>query len=247
MKATTSYLFNPWMQSWCRSPSQTRFAPPQRRGSDCITLFRIAKRSRLLRASRWSGVARKSPLSDTEPFRNRPFPSIPHERWHSEPSQTHFREEAEKTAPVFVVATANDVTALPPEMLRKGRFDNLFFVDLPNETEREAIWAIQIKRYNRKPEDFDLKRLAECSTGMTGSEIEQAFVEALYAGFADGKEPTEKTIEAVVARSVPLSKTMAEQIESLRTWAKTRAQFATSQPRTDPRKPRRISVGIGRN
>ncbi len=135
----------------------------------------------------------------------------------------------EKTASVFVVATANDVTQLPPEMLRKGRFDNLFFVDLPNEAEREAIWAIQVRKYGRKPEDFDVQRLARESVQMTGSEIEQAFIEALYAGFADGKEPNNAESAEVIGTSVSLATTMAEKIEGLRNWAKSRAQYATSQ------------------
>ncbi len=95
-------------------------------------------------------------------------------------------------------------------MLRKARFDNLFFVDLPTLEERETIWAIQTHRYGRTPECFHLKRLAE--------------------GFADGREPNVKTIEVVIARSVPLARTMAEKIEGLRKWAETRAQYATSQP-----------------
>lgn len=153
----------------------------------------------------------------------------------------------EKRAPVFVVATANDLSQLPPEMLRKGRFDSIFFVDLPNEAEREHIWAIQIRRYERQPEAFDLEALAQASAGMTGSEIEQAFIESLYHGFAAGKEPTTDMVAAVIARSVPLSKTMSEQIEGLRQWAKTRAEFATAQPKRDERRPRKIVVGIGKN
>jgi hypothetical protein len=85
----------------------------------------------------------------------------------------------EKKSPVFVVATANDVSQLPPELLRKGRWDELFFVDLPNEDERKTIWTIQIQKYGRKPKDFDLPQLARMSDGMTGAEIEGAFVEAL--------------------------------------------------------------------
>jgi SpoVK/Ycf46/Vps4 family AAA+-type ATPase len=122
----------------------------------------------------------------------------------------------EKTAPVFVVATANEVAALPPEMLRKGRFDNLFFVDLPGQTERAAIWAIQVRKYGRTPEAYDLKALATASDRMTGSEIEQAFVEALYAGFADAKEPDDATVHAVLRNAVPLAGTMAEKVEALR-------------------------------
>src|SRR5438067_7156384 len=89
----------------------------------------------------------------------------------------------DKTASVFVVATANDVTQLPPEMLRKGRWDELFFVDLPNVNEREAIWKIVIGKHGRDFKDFDLVQLARMTDGLTGSEIEQGFVESLYLGF----------------------------------------------------------------
>jgi hypothetical protein len=134
----------------------------------------------------------------------------------------------EKKAPVFVVATANDVSQLPPEMLRKGRFDELFFVDLPNQQEREAIWEIQIGKYGRQPGDFDIVQLAKVTEGLTGSEIENAFVEALYAAFDLGNEPTDLTIAGVLTEFVPLSKLMAEQIGGLRNWAKGRARLATS-------------------
>src|SRR5205823_12358329 len=76
----------------------------------------------------------------------------------------------DRKAPVFVVATANDVTQLPPELVRKGRFDELFFVDLPNHAEREAIWRIQIARYVRAPDKFDIGQLARATEGLTGSE-----------------------------------------------------------------------------
>src|ERR1044071_60648 len=136
----------------------------------------------------------------------------------------------EKTAPVFVVATANDVSQLPPEMLRKGRWDELFFVDLPNETEREAIWSIQIDKHSRDPKDFDIRQLAKATDGLTGSEIEAVFVESLYQAFDDEKEPTDLTIAGVFTEFVPLSKTMAEQITGLKNWAKGRARFVTSPP-----------------
>jgi SpoVK/Ycf46/Vps4 family AAA+-type ATPase len=134
----------------------------------------------------------------------------------------------EKKAPVFVVATANDVSQLPPEMLRKGRFDELFFVDLPNQLEREVIWEIQISKYSRDPKDFDTVQLAKATEGLTGSEIESAFVEALYMAFDGGKEPTDLDIAQVLVEFVPLSKLMAEQITGLRQWAKGRARLATS-------------------
>src|SRR5512141_1654205 len=100
----------------------------------------------------------------------------------------------EKKSAVFIVATANDVSQLPPEMLRKGRWDELFFIDLPTREEREAIWQIQIARYGRPPEDFDLAALAKGTDGFTGSEIEQVFVEALYRGFDQETEPGDLTI-----------------------------------------------------
>ena len=135
----------------------------------------------------------------------------------------------EKISPVFVVATANDVSQLPPEMLRKGRFDELMFVDLPNEEERTAIWEIQIQKYGRDASEYDVAALAKATDGLTGSEIEQVFVEALFCGFDQEKEPTDFTIAQVLTEFVPLSKLMTEQINGLRTWAKGRAKQATTQ------------------
>jgi ATP-dependent 26S proteasome regulatory subunit len=135
----------------------------------------------------------------------------------------------DKKAPVFVVATANDVSALPPELLRKGRFDELFFVDLPNQAEREIIWGIQIAKYRRNAAKYDLTALAKASDGLTGSEIEQVFVDALYAAFAENNEPTDLTVSLVLNDMVPLSKLMAEQISGLRAWSKGRARPAASQ------------------
>jgi SpoVK/Ycf46/Vps4 family AAA+-type ATPase len=126
------------------------------------------------------------------------------------------------------VATANDVSQLPPEFLRKGRFDETFFVDLPNVEEREAIWSIQIARYGRKAARFDLKALAKAAEGYTGAEIEQAFVDALYAAFAAKREPGMLEISKALTELVPLSKLMAEPIASLRTWAVGRCRMATT-------------------
>ena len=140
----------------------------------------------------------------------------------------------EKSSPVFVVATANDVSQLPPEMLRKGRWDELFFEDLPNQQEREAIWEIQIAKHGRDPKDFDVVQLGRVTDGLTGSEIESVFIEALYLAFDSGseageeKEPTDLDIARVLTEFVPLSKLMAEQIGGLRNWAKGRARLATS-------------------
>jgi hypothetical protein len=134
----------------------------------------------------------------------------------------------EKKSPVFVVATANDVSQLPPEMLRKGRFDELWFVDLPNQKEREAIWSIQIAKYHRNPKDFDTIQLARATDGLTGSEIENVFADALFKAFDSEKEPTDLTVGTVLTEFVPLSKLMAEQMTGLRNWVKGRARSATS-------------------
>lgn len=134
----------------------------------------------------------------------------------------------EKTAPVFVVATANDVSQLPPELLRKGRFDETFFVDLPNEAERQAIWSIVIQIYGRDPSDFDLPRLAEATDGLTGAEIRSAFFDALFNAFEDDGEPDDLGIKRVLEGFVPLSRMMAEPIRTLRQWSKTHARPATS-------------------
>jgi len=139
----------------------------------------------------------------------------------------------EKKSPVFVVATANDVSQLPPEMLRKGRFDELWFVDLPNQTEREAIWAIQIAKYRRDPKQFDTVQLARATDGLTGSEIENVFVDAMFKAFENGKEPTDLTVAEVLTEFVPLSKLMSEQISGLRNWVKGRARSATSLERSE--------------
>src|ERR1017187_3916856 len=134
----------------------------------------------------------------------------------------------EKKSQVFIVATANDVSQLPPEMLRKGRFDELFFVDLPNLTEREAIWGIQISKYGRNAKEFDTLQLARATEGLTGSEIEAVFVESMFQSFDADQEPTDLTIASVLTDLVPLSKLMAEQIAALRGWAKGRPRLATS-------------------
>jgi SpoVK/Ycf46/Vps4 family AAA+-type ATPase len=125
----------------------------------------------------------------------------------------------EHQAPVFVVATANDIEALPPELLRKGRFDEIFFVDLPKRTVRKDIFKIHLKKRQRDPKDFDLDILADVSEGFSGSEIEQAIVSALHEAYADKKELNTDRILSIFRVSPPLSVTLAEQVESLRNWA----------------------------
>jgi ATP-dependent 26S proteasome regulatory subunit len=135
---------------------------------------------------------------------------------------------AEKTAPVFVVATANRIDQLPPELLRKGRFDEIFFVDLPAVPERREIFAIHLRRRGRKPEAYDLARLAELATGFSGAEIEQAVLSALYDAFAAQLELGQAHLEAAVTESFPLATTMREEIERTRAWARTRTRPASS-------------------
>src|ERR1051326_9216026 len=108
----------------------------------------------------------------------------------------------EKTASVFVVATANRIEDLPPELLRKGRFDEIFFVDLPGEAERREIFEIHIRKRKRDPEKFDLNTLAAASVGYSGAEIEQAIVSALYDAFDQGRDITTDDILANIRNSV---------------------------------------------
>lgn len=129
-------------------------------------------------------------------------------------------QEHEK--PVFLVATANDIEALPPELLRKGRFDEIFFVDLPDTAVRRKIFEIHLRKRKRDPSRFDLERLAAESDGFSGAEIEQAVIGALHQAFSSGKELDTDTIVAVVRSSPPLSVTMKEKIDWLREWARER-------------------------
>jgi SpoVK/Ycf46/Vps4 family AAA+-type ATPase len=134
----------------------------------------------------------------------------------------------EKTSPVFVMATANRVERLPGEFLRKGRFDELFFVDLPNAEERQDIFRIHLSKRKRDTSRFDLDQLANVSDGFSGAEIEQALVAAMYDAFAQDREFTQLDIIAAVKATQPLSKTMSEQVAALRDWARQRARPAAS-------------------
>jgi SpoVK/Ycf46/Vps4 family AAA+-type ATPase len=129
----------------------------------------------------------------------------------------------EKKSPVFMVATSNDISALPPEFLRKGRFDELFFVDLPDLQQRQAIFSIHLARHQQQPAKFDLRQLAEASAGFSGAEIEEAVKSALYSAF-DHKTPlcVQMLIDELHS-TYPLSVTMKEKIEALRAWARERA------------------------
>ncbi len=128
----------------------------------------------------------------------------------------------EHRSPVFIVATANDIEALPPELLRKGRFDEIFFVDLPSFETRKEIFKIHLRKRNRNPEEFDLEALAVASEGYSGAEIEQAIISALHNAFADEKELDTGIILCALDQSPPLAVTMAEKVRALREWAKGR-------------------------
>jgi SpoVK/Ycf46/Vps4 family AAA+-type ATPase len=130
--------------------------------------------------------------------------------------------------PVFVVATANNIAALPPELLRKGRFDESFFVDLPGGSDRQEIFKIHLTRKNRNPEDFDLNQLAVATAGYTGSELEQIVIAGLYRAFAQGKDISTDLLIDVTQETPPLSVTMAETISAMRQWGNERARPASS-------------------
>jgi len=129
----------------------------------------------------------------------------------------------EHKAPVFVAATSNDVTALPPELIRKGRFDEMFFVDLPNAAERHAILKLQLSQHKQNAADFDLDQLAAAAQGYSGAEIGAALQTAMYNCFANKKPVTTEGILQALRSSVPLSISRAEDVQALRTWARTRA------------------------
>lgn len=131
----------------------------------------------------------------------------------------------EKTQEVFVVATANQLSSLPPELLRKGRFDEIFFVDLPDEEERTAIWTIHLRLRKQDPARFDLTKLVGASDGFSGSEIEQAVVAALYRALHDKTPLTTDLLVEELTQTVPLSVTRHDDIARLRTLA--RGRFVT--------------------
>lgn len=134
----------------------------------------------------------------------------------------------EKTSPVFVMATANRVERLPSEFLRKGRFDEIFFVDLPSPEERSDIFRIHLQKRKRDIERFDLDQLSKVAEGFSGAEIEQALVAAMYDAFAQDREFTQLDIIAATRATLPLSKTMSEQVMALRDWARQRARPAAA-------------------
>lgn len=144
----------------------------------------------------------------------------------------------EKTSPVFVVATANNINLLPPELLRKGRFDEIFFVDLPTAQERQNIFSIHLQKKGQDPSKFPMELFTKKTEGFNGAEIEECIKEAMFAAYV--QNPEEPKLEAAhiveaIEKTVPLSTTMREQITNLREWAKTRAKNASEEVVVDNR------------
>ncbi|MCG3172861.1 MAG: ATP-dependent zinc metalloprotease FtsH [Myxococcota bacterium] len=133
----------------------------------------------------------------------------------------------EKKSPVFVIATANDISGLPPELLRKGRFDEIFFVDLPNVHEREAIFQVHLTGHGRNPGNFNLKHLAKLSEHFNGAEIEQVVIGGLFRAFTENRELHQRDLERSIEQTVPLYNTYEERIKALREWARQRARWAS--------------------
>lgn len=142
----------------------------------------------------------------------------------------------EKTHPVFVIATANNIDKLPPEFLRKGRFDEIFFVDLPTRAERKMIWELHLNKRLKSPEVLGKTKLkeelfdglSEITEGYSGAEIEQAVIAGLFDAFSEKRSITEEDLTKAVINMVPLSITQSEAIETIREWANVRAVAATA-------------------
>jgi len=138
--------------------------------------------------------------------------------------------EKAKTKPVFIIATGNDIALLPPELMRKGRFDEIFFVDLPSQTEREAIFKVHLEKVRPVIRQFDLTALARATEGYSGAEIEQIIYDAMFTAFDDNqREFTADDIMASIKEIIPISKFMRERIEGLRQWAVSRTRKANSE------------------
>lgn len=135
----------------------------------------------------------------------------------------------EKTAPVFVVATANDVAGLPPELLRKGRLDEIFFVDLPSHRERSEIFTIHLRKIRRNPDNYEVNAMAREAEGFSGAEIEQAIVSALHDSFFENRELETGDVLKSIGETVPLSTTMREKIQAHRRWSVDRARPVSSR------------------
>ncbi|MBI5528418.1 MAG: AAA family ATPase [Deltaproteobacteria bacterium] len=153
----------------------------------------------------------------------------------------------EKAARVFVVATANRIEILPPELLRRGRFDEIFFVDLPGAAAREEIARIHLSRRGRNAATFDLARLAETTDGFSGAELEHCVVEGLFHAFDNDRDLTTEDLLSVARDTIPLSITSSEELQRSRAWASTRARNAEqgAQPRGPATRTERIEIDHG--
>lgn len=134
----------------------------------------------------------------------------------------------EKKSLVFVAATANEIDQLPPELLRKGRFDEIFFTDLPTEKERADIFKVHIKKRKSDPQAFKLEQLAKATSGFSGAEIEQVVASGMYTAFNENRSFNDQDLYVEISRTIPLATTMAEQIKSIKRWADTRAVKASA-------------------
>nr|MBM1003453.1 AAA family ATPase [Desulfofustis sp. PB-SRB1] len=133
---------------------------------------------------------------------------------------------AERTSSVFIVATANDIRKLPPELIRKGRVDEIFFIDLPDHETRQKIFSIHMKKRGIDPNSQNLRLLAENTEGFSGAEIEQSIVSALYSNEGNREGVTPARILLEIKNTVPLSELMDDEIQQLRSWAATRTVSA---------------------
>ena len=139
----------------------------------------------------------------------------------------------EKSADVFVAATANRIDLLPAEIIRKGRFDQVFFIDLPNDSEREHIFKVHLKRRNNNPEEFDLQLLSVATEFWNGAEIEHAVEAAMIEAFDRNEKMSQDDLYTIIRATVPLSRTMAEQIKFIKNWASERAVSASYKQEED--------------
>jgi SpoVK/Ycf46/Vps4 family AAA+-type ATPase len=134
----------------------------------------------------------------------------------------------EHESEIFITATANRIDLLPAELMRRGRFDQIFFIDLPTRIEREEIFSIHLASRNNDVSDFNIPQLAQITKGWSGSEIEQVIISAMYEAFNEGRKLIEDDLFVIFGSSVPLSTTMEEQIKKIRSWAHNRAARASS-------------------
>jgi SpoVK/Ycf46/Vps4 family AAA+-type ATPase len=133
----------------------------------------------------------------------------------------------EKKSPVFIAATANEIDKLPPELLRKGRFDEIFFTDLPSEKDRAEIFKVHILKRKHNPERFNLVNLSKATVNFNGAEIEQIVAAGMYEAFNEKRQFNDHDLYKMISHTVPLATTMSERIKEIKRWADTRAVRAS--------------------